>query len=796
MKKTYEKSQKSNRGFTLIEMIVTVAIIAIFGGVLSTLIGTGANLFRGVSNNTKTQVNAQQVLDEMEDLIIDANRSVYYAYGTSENIGDEITNDIDDSNTRSKTFIVCNEYKNGDGTSRYIFDVIDWDGSEGKIYYSQRQYVKASSSQENDSTGEDSTEDETAVFAAGDNTEAAVFAADSQKAKDSQELIKKSVFAEGIESFGADVSKVQSDRIVRFRLTTDSGGKKVRTLHTVNLRNRIQVMKPDDAFADAQVTDISISIINVPDAIDAGASWILKYETKGNGDIDPTTVIWTVVDGSGSFPPADPTYGKLTADSDATGTITVKVSAKTSDGKTIESAPVSIPVNNKRTITGIVPSQDTIVLAAGISAFDLNSQILWNIQYSDGTKGNDNLDVTWQTNCSFASISSDGKLTIPEESGTENTGIFTVSASNTAAGVSGEITVKVARIDITVPQNKSSFQVGDDRALSYIYREGGQIAGQRNGQNVEEVAPVITVLNHPSTVTGENVKYDGTGQFETQDIGNWTIQAQVNLDTAGRGYGTVQAKSAFTVTKKLPAAQIITSGSSYAVLRGGEYTCYIDERNNNFGMKVEGLDWYTSTIKIEWSIEGTNTDTEVKEDPKDDKKAKVIVGENAQGFILCAKCIKHTTWGDNTPIEFEVTAKRYIAVATEMAISSPPAIVEKGEIYDLTADVTMNKIRKNIDGTYTHYEEVVSARNTVNADLDWKNAAVTGSMLTLLPKSQNNQNNQKAVQAQIKEDASETEGLLEVGMVSMDDLIPNPENKSAPLFSASLNIRIKRENQD
>ena len=55
-KDTIRKGIQNNAGFTLIEMIVTVAIIAIFSGVVVTLIGTGSNLFRGVSGNTKSQI--------------------------------------------------------------------------------------------------------------------------------------------------------------------------------------------------------------------------------------------------------------------------------------------------------------------------------------------------------------------------------------------------------------------------------------------------------------------------------------------------------------------------------------------------------------------------------------------------------------------------------------------------------------------------------------------------------------------------------------------------------------------
>lgn len=99
------------------------------------------------------------------------------------------------------------------------------------------------------------------------------------------------------------MTKVESERIVRFRLTTENNGKKVKTLHTVNLRNRIQVLKPDDAFATAGSTDIRITIVGAPNSIDAGNSKILSYDASG--PIDPTTVVWKITDGAdkGSFLP-------------------------------------------------------------------------------------------------------------------------------------------------------------------------------------------------------------------------------------------------------------------------------------------------------------------------------------------------------------------------------------------------------------------------------------------------------------------------------------------------------------
>lgn len=89
--------KKKNRGFTLIELIVTVAIMAIFSGVVLSMIGTGANSYRKTSSTAKAQMETQDVMDQIQNMIIDVNRSVYYSYGKgiNEGYGDEIRNDID-----------------------------------------------------------------------------------------------------------------------------------------------------------------------------------------------------------------------------------------------------------------------------------------------------------------------------------------------------------------------------------------------------------------------------------------------------------------------------------------------------------------------------------------------------------------------------------------------------------------------------------------------------------------------------------------------------------------------------
>lgn len=135
--------KKKNRGFTLIELIVTVAIMAIFSGVVLSMIGTGANSYRKTSSTAKAQMETQDVMDQIQNMIIDVNRSVYYSYGKgiNEGYGDEIRNDIDSGDSsQSKTFFACSATELDAEQQKYSYscDIIEWDSDEQKLYYGCR----------------------------------------------------------------------------------------------------------------------------------------------------------------------------------------------------------------------------------------------------------------------------------------------------------------------------------------------------------------------------------------------------------------------------------------------------------------------------------------------------------------------------------------------------------------------------------------------------------------------------------------------------------------------------------
>ena len=101
--------------------------------------------------------------------------------------------------------------------------------------------------------------------------------------------VEKTLIAEDITSFCVDVSKAQTDRIVRFQFTTNKKGKEITTIHTVNLRNQVQIGKPGDGYGTAENGNAWINIVDYPKEINPGEK-LSGFSKRMNGNIDPSTV--------------------------------------------------------------------------------------------------------------------------------------------------------------------------------------------------------------------------------------------------------------------------------------------------------------------------------------------------------------------------------------------------------------------------------------------------------------------------------------------------------------------------
>lgn len=224
MKNFWKKNIFGNydKGFTLIEMIVTVAIIGIFAGVIVIFISGGSNFYRNTSSSSKVQMETQKTFDRLEDMIINANRNL--GYGTPEN--SLLMNDIDqNSDATVKVFMVSS----GD----------DDNGTEGQIAVMSTN-ITASGNGNSQYDPEGDTERQFIIWSKSEET---IRYVDQKKINNRWQNVTAGdeILATGVLDFQADISKAISNKIVRFQLYMSNGKKKVKTLHSVSLRNDLGI---------------------------------------------------------------------------------------------------------------------------------------------------------------------------------------------------------------------------------------------------------------------------------------------------------------------------------------------------------------------------------------------------------------------------------------------------------------------------------------------------------------------------------------------------------------------------
>ncbi len=198
MKWRKQRRKLNNKGLTLIEMVVAIAIIGIFSTVVMTFITSGANFYRKVSITTKLQSDMQTTLESIENAIMDTNVKIIYTSG-----GTSIENDIDSTAAVQKKLTLERTDPTADEDSkRYLLTIFEWKPSEQKLYY-------------NNGYEENGVINESATAMA--------------------------VLAENVSDFQVDISKAKSEGIVLFRLTLKKGDKEISQLYTVTLRNKVEI---------------------------------------------------------------------------------------------------------------------------------------------------------------------------------------------------------------------------------------------------------------------------------------------------------------------------------------------------------------------------------------------------------------------------------------------------------------------------------------------------------------------------------------------------------------------------
>ena len=221
--------RKDNRGLTLIELVVTVAIAMVFSGVILTFVAGASKSYRRTSAGAQSQIEMQDALDQIENLTISTNLSMYYTKGINKNTNitadQKIANDSDMDRplAQSKTLFFGSQSE--DGTKSY-YSII-WNAEKKTLYYFS-QILK-----QNSGTGTGETSG-TGTGGIGGGSSVGT----------------EQVLAKNVTQFAADTHHASDQHTVRFKIVTQVNDREVERTETVTLRNDVVIAAPGRETAE------------------------------------------------------------------------------------------------------------------------------------------------------------------------------------------------------------------------------------------------------------------------------------------------------------------------------------------------------------------------------------------------------------------------------------------------------------------------------------------------------------------------------------------------------------------
>lgn len=192
--------QQQNSGFSLVELIITIAILVIVtGAVCSFIIITSRNYANG-NNDISVQQEAQLALNQMSDVIIDATQSINYVGYDESNQPVKALKDSEFTFTpEKKALIVYNTAE----LHNYMFY---WRKSDENLYFSIA-----------DASGSFPMPGETGCV----------------------------LQAENVTEFQVDLGRAEERRVVGLRLSFKAGTRKFEMVNNITARNKVAINNAD-----------------------------------------------------------------------------------------------------------------------------------------------------------------------------------------------------------------------------------------------------------------------------------------------------------------------------------------------------------------------------------------------------------------------------------------------------------------------------------------------------------------------------------------------------------------------
>jgi len=241
----FRKKSRDNRGLTLVELIVTVAVSAIVVGAIWSFVLISSRSYESSKTEAELQQEVQQTMNHVQNLLIDTNKAVAYFYQEEDASFTQISSDYDTPKDATKRLEVYN-----DDTVGHLV----WDKENQEIEY--KEGLKADLA--------DQTKWESAVL------------------------------AKGVESFAIDASQVEKKNVLKVKMSFVRNNKTYTATRNIALRNSIiNTGNTDDIYTETAGVEKPLIVVSGVDGdiLYPRDSHIFTATITNAAD---TTLLWTI----------------------------------------------------------------------------------------------------------------------------------------------------------------------------------------------------------------------------------------------------------------------------------------------------------------------------------------------------------------------------------------------------------------------------------------------------------------------------------------------------------------------
>ncbi len=287
-----KKKRMDNRGLTLIELLVSIAIFVIVASAIFGFFFFGLKLYGRTSGETTLQSEAQMTVNRLENLIV----------GATNGLGLPDT----ENPTSTSTLFVYNHVAKEDGSVEYRIISVYKDKDNDRLLYKYDTY-----------------------------------GLDASGVKVITEAKKPEVISEFVKSFSVDLTKLKSDREVTVSLKMDNGKKTYETSNTFFMRNDILdklSSNADDYFRDEVLDDQKekVDIALTPERVSMWQGTTMPPFTavvkKEDGTPSAGSVLWRMSGNSDPDTTIDANTGNLVVGKNEVNDLTILATAVSTIG--------------------------------------------------------------------------------------------------------------------------------------------------------------------------------------------------------------------------------------------------------------------------------------------------------------------------------------------------------------------------------------------------------------------------------------------------------------------------------